>query len=78
MTDFISLMNDIAGVVGVPCVLIISWLIYDVRILKEKVRTLEAKNESVEKELDSKLSAVYEKINAIAVDVAFLRGRKDS
>lgn len=74
MTDFVNLMDQIAGVVGVPCVLVIAWLIYDVKNLKEKVKALEAKSESVEKELDSKLSAVYDKLNAIASDVAWLRG----
>lgn len=69
-------ITTISSAVGVPCALIIAWLIYEVKALKEKVKTLEAERESDRKALNDELSKLYDKLNAIAVDVAFLRGQK--
>ena len=72
----IETITNISSVVGVPCALIIAWLVYEVRNLKDKTRALEAAREADRKALNEELSKVYDKLSAIAVDVAFLRGRE--
>lgn len=72
----IETITNISSVVGVPCALVIAWLIYETKALKEKVKTLETERESDRKALNEELSKVYDKLNAIAVDVAYLRGQK--
>lgn len=72
----IETITNISSVVGVPCALVIAWLIYEVRGLKEKVKTLETERESDRRALNEELSKVYDKLNLIAVDVAYLRGQK--
>ena len=69
-------ITTISSAVGVPCALIIAWLIYEVKALKEKVKTLEAEREADRKALNEELSKVYDKLSSIAVDVAYLRGRE--
>ena len=74
MTDLVNLLNQIAGVVGVPCVLVLSWAIWTIRDLQKRVDTLEAENKRKDVEIDNKLSALYDKINTLSADVSFIRG----
>lgn len=74
MADLVNLLNQIAGVVGVPCVLLLSWAIWTIRDLQKRVDSLETENKRKESELDAKLGALYDKINTLSADVSFIRG----
>ena len=73
--DFLNVMSGISNVVGVPCTLILAWLIFEARNMKKRIEELEKARETDRKEADSKLSEIYTKLNTLVADVSFIRGR---
>lgn len=72
--DVFSMLTQVGSVVGLPAALFLGWMYLSVKDLKKKVDELEAENKRKDGELDSKLAALYDKINAISTDVAYIKG----
>lgn len=72
--DVFSMLTQVGSVVGLPAALFLGWMYLSVKDLKKKVEELEAENKRKDGELDSKLAALYDKINAISTDVAYIKG----
>lgn len=75
--DFLNVMSGISNVVGVPCTLILAWLIFEVRNMKKRIEELEKARETDRKEQDFKLSEIYSKLNTLVSDVSYIRGRME-
>jgi uncharacterized membrane-anchored protein YhcB (DUF1043 family) len=84
MTDLLAILTSNAPAWGVTLTLVIAGLIvsavalyrYIVR-LDEEFQKLTVELESVKEKVDDKVSAIYDRLNAIASDVAFIKGRME-
>jgi uncharacterized membrane-anchored protein YhcB (DUF1043 family) len=84
MPDIFSVLVANGATWGVTLTLIIAGLIvsavllyrYIVR-LDEEFQKLTVELESVKEKVDDKVSAIYDRLNAIASDVAFIKGRME-
>lgn len=84
MPEIFSILAANAPAWGVTLTLIIAGLIvsavllyrYIVR-LDAEIHKLKVELESVKEKVDDKVSAIYDRLNAIASDVAFIKGRME-
>ena len=70
MTDFISVITDLSQVLGVPASICIAWSAFVIRDHGKRISRLE---ESQKKEVN----AIYDRLNDIAQDVAYIKGRME-
>ena len=68
-------LTAIANVVGLPACLLVGWLFMRVKQLGKEVETLKADREADRRDADSKLSEIYNKLNALLSDVSYIRGK---
>lgn len=68
-------LNAIGGTVGIPAALLVGYLYLRVRQLGAEVDTLKKAREDDRKDADSKLSEIYNKLNALLSDVSYIRGK---
>ena len=84
MTDLLSILTSNAPAWGITLTLVIAGLIVSVVLLwrdnrrqDAEIEKLKADIEVVRNKLDDKVSAIYDRLNAIASDVAFIKGRME-
>lgn len=88
MDAAMTALNAIGSVVGVPAALLIGWLFLKTRehsseiaSLKKEVTDMKGKNaeeiETIRQENSEVFDKLYEKMNLLANDVAFIRGRME-
>ena len=70
MTDFISVLNDISQVLGVPAAICLAWAAFVLRDHGKRISHLE---ESQKEEVN----AIYDRLNDIAQDVSYIKGRME-
>lgn len=68
-------LTAIANVAGVPAALLVGYLFLRVRQLGTEVESLKKARDDDRKETDSKLNAIFDRLNNLAVDVSFVRGK---
>ncbi len=81
MEQFVDILTNLSSIVGVPVVLCLAWAAFIIRDherrikkLEERIKELEvALAEQADKRTDE-LNKVYDRLNALAGDVAFIRG----
>ena len=84
MNDLLTILTSNAPAWGITLTLIIAGLIvsavllyrYIVR-LDSEIQKLKAELETVKEKVDDKVSAIYDRLNSIASDVAFIKGRME-
>lgn len=88
MESFIAVITSLSNIIGVPASLCLAWAAFIIRDQGKRLATLEADMKEMEdkftvalKEMDSRrndeLSTLYDKINGIAQDVSYIKGRID-
>jgi hypothetical protein len=84
MPDIFSVLVANGATWGVTLTLIIALLIVavvglyrDNRRQDSEIENLKVELESVKEKVDDKVSAIYDRLNAIASDVAFIKGRME-
>ena len=75
MESVISALNEIGMAVGIPAALLIGWLFLQVRTNTKKIDELEKARESDRKVYNDEMSKIYEKLNTVAQDVAYIKGK---
>lgn len=68
-------LNAIGAAAGIPAALLIGYLFLRVKELGAAVEKLKAAREEDRKDADSKLSEIYNKLNALLSDVSYIRGK---
>lgn len=82
----VEALNAIGSALGIPAALLIGWLFLKTRehtseiaSLKKEVTDMKGKNaeeiETIRQENSEVFEKLYDKINSLAGDVAFIRGR---
>lgn len=88
MDAAMTALNTIGSVLGVPAALLIGWLFLKTRehsseivSLKKEITDMKGKNaeeiETIRQENSEAFGKLYEKMNLLANDVAFIRGRME-
>lgn len=88
MESFLAVITSLSNIIGVPASLCLAWAAFIIRDQGKRLATLEAGMKEMEnkftsalKEMDSRrndeLSKLYDKINGIAQDVSYIKGRID-
>lgn len=88
MESFIAVITSLSNIIGVPASLCLAWAAFIIRDQGKRITALEADMKEMEdkftialKEMDSRrndeLSKLYDKINGIAQDVSYIKGRID-
>lgn len=70
MTDFISILTDLSQVLGVPAAICLAWAAF---VLRDHGRRISALEDSQK----SEVNAIYDRLNEIAQDVAYIKGRME-
>lgn len=74
MESFLEVVTNLSSVIGVPAALCLAWAAFVIRDHAKRIERLEnALDENDEKRADE-LNKVYDRLNALAGDVAFIRG----
>lgn len=74
MESFLEVLTNLSSVIGVPAALCLAWAAFVIRDHAKRIERLEnALDENDEKRADE-LNKVYDRLNALAGDVAFIRG----
>lgn len=88
MESFLAVITSLSNIIGVPASLCLAWAAFIIRDQGKRLATLEADMKEMEdkftralKEMDNRrndeLSKLYDKINGIAQDVSYIKGRID-
>lgn len=84
MTDLLTILTSNAPAWGVTLTLIIALLVVAVVLLYRdncrqdaEIEKLKTEIEAVKKKVDDKVSDLYDLVNGIARDVAFIKGRME-
>lgn len=86
MESFIAVITSLSSVIGVPASLCLAWAAFIIRDHGKRITTLEADMKEIDKrftdelkEMDirrnDEMSKLYDKINSIASDVSYIKGR---
>ena len=71
------MLTEISRVLGVPAVICIVWLLSIIRDLSKRIEKLEDALEESNKAHLNDLSKLYDKVNEMAENVAYIRGNLD-
>ena len=77
-TSVLESLNAIGNVVGIPAALLVGWLFMRVKQISSEVEKLRTERDADRRDADSKLSEIYSKLNSLASDVSFIRGKLES
>lgn len=77
MEAILQVLTEISRVLGVPAVILIVWLLSIIRDHSKRIEKLEAALEESNKSHLSDLSKLYDKVNEMAENVAYIRGNLD-
>ena len=75
METVISALNEIGMAVGIPAALLIGYLFLSVKDVKNRIDKLEDERENDRKVYNAEMSKIYEKLNTVAQDVAYIKGK---
>ena len=75
METVISALNEIGMAVGIPAALLIGYLFLSVKDLRNRIDKLEDERENDRKVYNDEMSKIYEKLNTVAQDVAYIKGK---
>jgi hypothetical protein len=66
----ISILTDLSQVLGVPAAICLAWAAFVIRDHGKRISELENSQKS-------EVNAIYDRLNDIAQDVAFIKGRME-
>ena len=75
METVISALNEIGMAVGIPAALLIGYLFLSVKDVKNRIDKLEDERENDRKVYNEEMSKIYDKLNTVAQDVAYIKGK---
>ena len=74
MESFLEVLTNLSSVIGVPATLCLAWAVFIIKDHAKRIQKLEDDLEEANKARSGELNAIYERINSMAGDVAFIKG----
>lgn len=71
-------LNTIGGTVGIPAALLVGWLFMRVKQISSELESIKKSRDEDRRDADGKLSEIYAKLNSLASDVSFIRGKLEN
>lgn len=75
METVVSALNEIGMAVGIPAALLIGYLFLSVKDVKNRIDKIEDDRENDRKSYNEEMSKIYDKLNTVAQDVAYIKGK---
>lgn len=74
MESFLEVLTNLSSVIGVPATLCLTWAVFTIRDHAKRIEKLEKDLEEADKARSGELNAIYERINGMSGDVAYIKG----
>lgn len=74
MESFLEVLTNLSSVIGVPAALCLAWAAFVIRDHAKRIQKLEEDLEEANKARSGELNAIYERINGMSGDVAYIKG----
>lgn len=74
MEQLLDVLTNLSSVIGVPAALCLAWAAFVIRDHAKRIQKLEEDLEEANKARSGELNVIYERINTMAGDVAFIKG----
>ena len=74
MEQLLEVLTNLSSVIGVPAVLCLAWAAFVIRDHSKRIAKLEDTVDENDAKRTDELNKVYDRLNALAGDVAFIRG----
>lgn len=74
MESLLEVLTNLSSVIGVPAALCLAWAAFVICDHAKRIQKLEDGLEEANKARSVELNAIYERINTMAGDVAFIKG----
>jgi len=75
MEQFVEILTGLSSIIGVPATLCLAWAVFIIKDHAKRIEKLETALEELDKDRNAELNRLYDKINNIAEDVAYIKGR---
>lgn len=75
METLISVVTELSSIIGVPAAICLAWAAFVIRDHSRRIEKLEDKLDEIDNKRNEELSKIYDKINAMSADVAFIKGK---
>lgn len=74
MAQFVEILTGLSSIIGVPATLCLAWAVFVVKDHAKRIKQLEDDLKEADKNRAGELNAIYDRINQMASDVAFIKG----
>lgn len=74
MEQFVEILTGLSSLIGVPATLCLAWAVFIIKDHAKRIEKLEAALDAFDNKRAEELNAIYERINSMAGDVAFIKG----
>lgn len=74
MEQFVEILTGLSSIIGVPATLCLAWAVFIIKDHAKRIEKLEAALDAFDNKRAEELNAIYERINSMAGDVAFIKG----
>lgn len=74
MEQAVNILTGLSSIIGVPATLCLAWAVFIIKDHAKRIEKLENDLEEANKARSGELNAIYERINTMAGDVAFIKG----
>jgi hypothetical protein len=74
MEQFVEILTGLSSIIGVPATLCLAWAVFIIKDHAKRIEKLETALDAFDNKRAEELNAIYERINSMAGDVAFIKG----
>lgn len=74
MEQLLDVLTNLSSVIGVPAALCLAWAAFVIRDHAKRIQKLEDDLEEANKARSGELNVIYERINGMSGDVAYIKG----
>lgn len=74
MEQFVEILTGLSSIIGVPATLCLAWAVFVIKDHAKRIGDLEDTVDANDAKRTDELNKVYDRLNALAGDVAFIRG----
>lgn len=74
MEQFVEILTGLSSIIGVPATLCLAGAVFIIKDHAKRIEKLETALDAFDNKRAEELNAIYERINSMAGDVAFIKG----
>ena len=74
MEQFVEILTGLSSIIGVPATLCLAWAVFIIKDHAKRIEKLEDALDAFDNKRAEELNAIYERINGMSGDVAYIKG----